>query len=71
MAFARKLKLGRIVVSAEGGVAPNARPPPVCRGASGPSGGRSLFDVEQQLVEAVLLDAEGEPTSVKRIWFPA
>jgi hypothetical protein len=42
----------------------------VCLGASGPSGGRSLFDVEQQLVEAILLDTEGEQTNPKRVLFP-
>ena len=50
----RKLKLGRIVISAEGGAfdtPQGARPPPVYLGASGPSGGRSLVEVEQQLVE--------------------
>jgi hypothetical protein len=41
---ARMLKLGRIVISAEGGVdTPSARPPPVCLGASGPPGAVRLF----------------------------
>jgi len=59
----RKLELGRIVISAEGGAfdtPQGARPPPVYLGASGPSGGRPLVEVEQQLVEVVLLDAKGE-----------